>query len=133
MTCDRPQDNNETVTVSRKCWESFLDTWETTMEARFVEAWKWWGDRASQVVWPVHFTHLKKLARDGLLTEMDPKVIVDNFLVNGEIVEKSEFKEGGEWDYYWKKYDGDWERLCEDALDHADDPLDGDSYAIMRY
>ena len=128
-----PQDNNEMVTISRKCWESFLDTWETAMEKRFAEAWEWWGNRADQVVWPVHFAHLKELARDGQLTEMDPKMIVDNFLVNGEMVEKSEFREGGEWDYYWKKYDGDWGRFCEDALDHADDPIDGDSYAIMRY
>ena len=128
-----PQDNNEMVTVSRKCWESFLDTWETAMEARFAEAWEWWGTKADRVVWPVHLAHLRELARNGQLAEMDPKVIVDNFLVNGEMVERSEFREGGEWDSYWKKYDGARERLCEDALAHADDPIDGDSYAIMRY
>lgn len=130
-----PRNGSETVTVTvrRECWESLLDSWEEAMEARFAEAWEWWGGRADEVVWPVHFEHLKELARNGELAEMDPRAIVDNFLVNGEMVVRSEFREGGEWEYYWKKYDGDWERLCEDALDHADDPENGDSYAIMRY
>lgn len=124
---------SRTVTVSRKAWDSLLDAWEEAMEARFSEAWEWWGNRADEVLWPVHFGHLKELARDGELEEMNPKVIVDNFLVNGEVVMKSEFRDGGNWDYYWRKYDGDWESLCEDAIDHADDTENNDSYAIMRY
>ena len=124
---------NESVSVPKKVWDNILDLWEDAMEARFSEAYEWWGNRADKIVWPVHFEHLKESAREGCLGEMDPKVIVDNFLVNGEMVVKSEFKEGGNWEYYWHKYDGDWEKLCEDALDHADDPENHDSYAIMRY
>lgn len=122
------------VTVSKKVWESVLDFWEEAMEARFNEAREWWGDRADEVIWPVYFPILKELARDGALTEMDPKVIIDNMIVNGEMVVKSEFRKGGNWEYYWKKYGGSWKSLCDDALAFAKDPeKKGEAYALMRY
>lgn len=122
------------VTVPKKVWESVLDFWEEAMEERFEQAREWWGDHADEVIWKVYFPILKELAQDGGLTEMDPKVICDNLIVNGEMVVKSEFREGGNWDYYWKKYGGNWEALCEDALVFAEDPEQkGEAYALMRY
>lgn len=122
------------VTVSKKVWESVLDFWEEAMENRFEQAREWWGDHADEVIWQVYFPILKELARDGGLTEMDPKVICDNLVVNGEMVVKSEFREGGNWEYYWTKYGGNWNALCEDALAFAEDPeKKGEAYALMRY
>lgn len=122
------------VTVSKKVWESVLDFWEEAMEDRFKEAHEWWGDRADEVIWPVYFPILKELALEGALTEMDPKVIIDNMIVNGEMVVKSEFRKGGNWEYYWQKYGGSWKALCDDALAFAKDPeKKGEAYALMRY
>ena len=122
------------VTVPKKVWESVLDFWEEAMEDRFKDAHEWWGDRADEVIWTVYFPILKDLARDGSLTEMDPKVIIDNLVVNGEMVVKSEFRKGGNWEYYWKKYGGSWKALCDDALAFAKDPeKKGEAYALMRY
>lgn len=122
------------VKIPKKVWESVLDFWEEAMEERFAQARDWWGDRADEVIWTVYFPILKELAHEGALTEMDPKVICDNLVVNGEMVVKSEFCKGGNWEYYWKKYGGKWKALCEDALAFAKDPeKKGEAYALMRY
>ena len=47
--------------------------------------------------------------------------------MNGEIVEREEFKEGGQWEYYWKKYGGEWNSCCEDAIVYDD------NYALLRF
>ena len=36
--------------------------------------------------------------------------------MNSEVVDRKGFTEDGEWMYYWNLYDGDWEKLCEDAV-----------------
>ena len=124
---------SKSISVPKKAWDDLLELWEDAMEKRFSEAYKWWGIRADKIVWPILFDQLKTLAHAGCLDKMDPEWIVDNYLVNGEIVVKSNFKENGYWDYYWRKYNGDWKKLCEDAIVHADDPKENDSYALMRY
>ena len=44
--------------------------------------------------------------------KMDPKTVVDNYLVNGSNVLRSDFREGN---WYFDRYDGDWDAVCDAA------------------
>lgn len=139
------------VTIPRKTWEDVLDFWEEAMEARFAEASEWWGTDAERALWPSLFELLKGEAREATLDYMDPKVLVDNYLINSEICVRSGFCAGGEWECYWKEYGGDWDALCKDAIVHIEKDLSEESdedssadsdnglcekkeaYALMRY
>lgn len=40
-------------------------------------------------------------------------VVADNFVVNGEYIPKDEFTADGNYSHTYKKYNGNWEELCE--------------------
>lgn len=43
-----------------------------------------------------------------------PSIVIDNFLINGDIVEKTEFTADGEASNKFEKYNGNWEEFCEE-------------------
>ena len=115
------------VTVPLTAWESLLSFWEEALQQRFDEMKECWGGPEHTALWPKLYERMKEDAHEGCMSEMDVNVLVDNFLVNGEIVEREEFKEGGQWEYYWKKYGGEWNSCCEDAIVYDD------NYALLRF
>lgn len=55
-------------------------------------------------------------------TVPEPMFFVDNYLINGEFVEKGEFTPDGEFSELYEKYNGNWETMCEnEALFHNDE------------
>lgn len=118
---------SDTVTVPRKLWLDLVDVWKNAVEARWAQAFDWWGSEKEEALWPQVFDLLKAEMARGEIRDPDPHVLVDNYLVNSEIVERDGFLVNGEWHFYYKKYDGSWERLCEDAIVHDD------HYALMKY
>lgn len=115
------------VTVPRKAWADVLQYWEEALQARYDLMSKHWGGDEHEALWPKLKEHLVSEAGDGLMDEMDVRVLVDNFLVNGEIVFKSEFRECGNDEYYWNRHNGDWDACCKSAIVHTDE------YALLRY
>ena len=118
---------SSSVTVPREAWEDLLSNWEDDLQARFDEMKECWGGDEHVALWPKLLARMVADASDGCMEEMDVNVLVDNFLVNGEIVERGEFTETGNWQYYYTKYSGDWERCCEDAIVYDD------KCALMRF
>ena len=50
---------------------------------------------------------------DGGKVEI-PSIVIDNFLINGDIVERTEFTADGEASNKFEKYNGNWEEFCEE-------------------
>lgn len=119
--------SSNTVTVPRKLWLDLVGVWENAVEARWAQALDWWGTEKEEALWPQLFDLLKAEMARGEILDPDPRVLVDNYLVNSEIVELDGFREDGEWRHYYGKYDGSWERLCEDAIVHDY------HYALMKF
>lgn len=44
--------------------------------------------------------------------DITPMVFVDNYLINGEFVEKSQFSADGDYSDLYVKYNGDWNEMC---------------------
>ena len=117
----------DTVTVPRELWLDLVDVWESAVEARWAQAFEWWGSEKEEALWPQVFELLKAEMVRGEIEDPDPLSLVDNYLVNSEIVDLDGFSEDGEWRHYYGKYDGSWKNLCDDAIVH-----DG-RYALMKY
>lgn len=50
---------------------------------------------------------------DGGKVEI-PSIVIDNFLINGDIVERTEFTADGQSSHLFEKYNGNWEEFCEE-------------------
>lgn len=109
--------SEQTVEVSMSWYLSLL-------EKELQKANERWGGEASVALAP---RLLELIEEVGPGKNSDPDYIADNFVVNGEFVEKEEFKEGGNHDYFYKKYNGDWQALCDDAL------IYDENYACMQF
>lgn len=57
--------------------------------------------------------YLDLIADSGLGSETSPSVVMDNYMVNGEIVSKNEFTATGNYSNKFEEYDGNWEDFCE--------------------
>lgn len=90
------------------------DIYEDLLDRRMGEVFDRWGSDAHERLYP----KLKELIRECPPKPdfLDPWYIIDNYLVNGEVVDRKGFTEDGEWQYYWNFYGGDWDKLCEDAV-----------------
>lgn len=118
---------SDTVTVPRNLWNDLVGVWENAVEARWDLASDWWGSEKERALWPQVFELLKAEMACREIRDPDPHALVDNYLINSEIVDRDGFSEVGEWRFYYKKYDGSWERLCKDAIVHDE------HYALMKY
>lgn len=100
------------------------DVYSEILDDRFNSAQEWWGDEKTEALWPL-FRDL--ICEVGIKPDKaNPKYVVDNFVVNSEIISKDEFLDENYSSYYYNKYDGDWNALCEDAI-----VCDG-NYAMMQ-
>ena len=89
--------------------------YEQLLDKRHEEMKGCWGNDKTAYLYPI----LKQYIEDcpPAPEDSDPMAIVDNFLINGECIDKEEeFSEDGEYSCYFKKYNGDWHRLLKDAL-----------------
>ena len=94
----------ETITIS-------MDAYLDCLQHRFDTCNPDWKREESIALFPA----LLDLIRDcGVDPEKSaPDYIVDNFLINGDFVAKSEWKEDRPHSY--EEYDGDWEKFCDDC------------------
>ena len=83
-----------------------------------------WGGEESVALAP---KLLELIEEVGPGKNSDPDYIADNFVINGEFVSKKEFREGGENEWAFNKYNGDWQALCDDALVYDE------NYACMQF
>ena len=49
----------------------------------------------------------------GIENVPEPMIFVDNYLINGEFVEKGEFTPDGNYSGLYEQYNGDWEKMCD--------------------
>ena len=105
--------------------EISMSTYISLLEKELKEANDRWGGEASEALAPKLIELIEDVGALG--QNNDPDYIADNFVVNGEFVEKEGFKEGGEHNYFYKKYNGDWQALCDDALVYDE------NYACMQF
>ena len=104
--------------------EVSMDWYLGKLEEALKEANDKWGDDATIALTP---KLLELVADVGPGINSDPNVIADNFVVNGEFVEKEEFTKDGYYDGYYEQYNGDWQALCDDAL------IYDENYACMQF
>lgn len=45
---------------------------------------------------------------------LEPMIFVDNYLVNGEFIDKEEFTADGNYSELYEEYNGNWEKMCEE-------------------
>ena len=84
-----------------------IEDYMELLDDRLTQAEEWWGSTG------LHDELLNFMElQDGTEVE-SPKVVADNFVVNGEFVEKDEFSENGNYSRLYEKYNGSWEDLCE--------------------
>ena len=86
---------------------------EDALEARYNDVKDLWGNQASHALWP---QALELLLDSGELHNT-PSFYVDNYLVNGDFVEREE-----------NQTDEEWETYCQNhALTHSD------KYACLNF
>lgn len=54
---------------------------------------------------------------------LEPMTFVDNYLINGEFVEKEEFTADGNYSELYEEYNGSWEEMCENAAIFYNDEM----------
>lgn len=54
---------------------------------------------------------------------LEPMTFVDNYLINGEFVEKEEFTAEGNYSELYEEYNGNWEEMCENAAIFYNDEM----------
>lgn len=54
---------------------------------------------------------------------LEPMTFVDNYLINGEFVEKEEFTADGNYSELYEEYNGNWEEMCENAAIFYNDEM----------
>lgn len=70
---------------------------------------------------------LEMIEDDGVyLDNADPAFVVDNYLINGEFVEREEWEKT--YPEMYKRYDGDWDEFCNDET-----ILHNDDYACIQF
>ena len=69
---------------------------EAALEARYNDVKDLWGNQASHALWP---QALELLLSDCEL-QYTPSYYVDNYLINGDFVEREENQTNGEWQEY---------------------------------
>jgi len=94
------------------------------LQDRFDQAQEWWGNDATESLWESFRDLICEVGVDP--NNADPKIVVDNYIVNGEFVPRDEFYPNGSYSYYYNKYNGDWDAMCEDAI------VFNDEYAMMQ-
>jgi len=102
-----------------------FDVYEELLDHRYNEVYDSWGSELSDELYPLLKETLKECPPSPENT--DPKNIIDNFLVNGELISRDDFTEDGQHSYYWQQYNGDWDKLREDAL------FSNEKAACMRF
>lgn len=107
-----------TIEISMSCYLCFL-------EERLKYANEMWGGEESVALAPKLMELIEDVGSIG--RDNDPDVIADNFVINGEFVNKEEFKQGGEAEGYFEQYNGNWQALCDDALIYDDE------YCCLRF
>ena len=98
-----------------------MDLYLQLVKDRLDIAQERWGNDASKSLMP-QFLELVE-AMEGEFENNDPDYVVDNFVINGEFVDRKEFEAGN---YYSEKYDT-WSDLCDNAVAY------NDNYACINF
>ena len=99
-----------------------MDIYIDMLDDRFGQAQEWWGTPKTKALWG---EYLELIKRVGIApNDSDPKVVVDNYVVNSEIVSREDFKEG-RFPAYCTECQT-FEDLCKKAIIHNKD------YAMMQ-
>lgn len=101
-----------------------VDTYAELLDERFNKAQSWWGNKKTESLWPAYRDLICEVGVDP--SHSNPKEVVDNFVVNADIVDINEFTPDGYHAYYYKKYGGLWDELCEDSI------IYNNQYALMQ-
>lgn len=103
-----------------------FDDYEELLDKRYGEVYDSWGSELSDKLFPLLKAKLRECPPPP--DNSSPNYIIDNFLVNGELIDRKEdFTEDGKYCTYFEEYGGDWNKLLEDAL------FGDDEVACMRF
>ena len=87
------------------------------LEERFKTAPQDWHSEAADSLWPQYIELIEQV---GPGQNTSPSVVVDNYLVNGEFVNREEFSE------LYPEYEGGWEQFCQNNA-----TVYNESYALI--
>ena len=84
-----------------------IEDYVELLDDRLTQAEEWWGETG------LHDELLDFMEiQDGVKVK-SPKVVADNFVVNGRFVKRSEFSKDGKYSRLYEEYNGSWKDLCD--------------------
>jgi hypothetical protein len=105
---------NKKAKVSKKASVQLnleIDDYIELLKDRYESAPADWKARGGRLLIDELYEYMENY--DGGKVEI-PSIVIDNFLINGDIVEKSEFTADGEASNKFEKYNGNWDEFCEE-------------------
>lgn len=105
---------NKKAKVSKKALVQLnleIDDYIELLKDRYESAPADWKTRGGRLLINELYEYMESY--DGGKVQI-PSIVIDNFLINGDIVEKTEFTADGEASNKFKKYNGNWEEFCEE-------------------
>ena len=105
---------NKKANISKKASVQLnleIDDYIELLKDRYESAPADWKTRGGKLLINELYEYMENY--DGGKVEI-PSIVIDNFLINGDIVERTEFTADGEASNKFEKYNGNWEEFCEE-------------------